>query len=588
MVDHLLEGRFLFGISPGGLRSDMEVFGNLDADRGAMFEEAIDQVLAIWAGEAPYNLEGEFWTVSTERTMDIEIGQGAILGPLQRPHPPIVVASMSPFSSSVTRAGERGWSFISANFLQPVWAASHWPKFVEGCDSVGREPRPEDWRVARSVFVADDDTTARSYATDPKGAYGYYYASLMRKLIGNGRADLFKADRDMADEEVTHDYVMDSLVIHGTPASVTERILELRERVGDFGTLVYAGHDWVDPALASALDGADGHRSDAGGERGPGRDADGRDMSAGAYERLTQLIDAGEAVLLDGAVATEIERTHPEAVRASAAEDELWGTWALYNNPGAVLDVHRAYVEIGCDVVSTDTWAILEAPEREASASGVATHWMDVARSGIRLARQAIDEAGRSGECAVAFSLNGDVDSADKLSTLGLLARVFEDEAPDLLLLETMSLLREGLQLRSRRGCNRDRATGVAQLSALPSRRLRRLRAALGRTRGGRVRSGGAAFRAAGRRRAPDQLPAGRSPRRDAAVAARLHRPAARRVSEPRLRRGGRLALRRARRAGRVRGVRARVARGGGPDRWRLLRHLTRAYRGRTRGFGRD
>ncbi len=250
MVDHLLEGRFLFGISPGGLRSDMEVFGNLDADRGAMFEEAIDQVLAIWAGEAPYNLEGEFWTVSTERTMDIEIGQGAILGPLQRPHPPIVVASMSPFSSSVTRAGERGWSFISANFLQPVWAASHWPKFVEGCDSVGREPRPEDWRVARSVFVADDDTTARSYATDPKGAYGYYYASLMRKLIGNGRADLFKADRDMADEEVTHDYVMDSLVIHGTPASVTEQILELRERVGDFGTLVYAGHDWVDPALA--------------------------------------------------------------------------------------------------------------------------------------------------------------------------------------------------------------------------------------------------------------------------------------------------------------------------------------------------
>ncbi len=172
-------------------------------------------------------------------------------------------------------------------------------------------------------------------------------------------------------------------------------------------------------------------------------------MSAGAYERLTQLIDAGEAVLLDGAVATEIERTHPEAVRASAAEDELWGTWALYNNPGAVLDVHRAYVEIGCDVVSTDTWAILEAPEREASASGVATHWMDVARSGIRLARQAIDEAGRSGECAVAFSLNGDVDSADKLSTLGLLARVFEDEAPDLLLLETMSLLREGLSFEA-------------------------------------------------------------------------------------------------------------------------------------------
>ena len=45
MIDTMLEGRFLFGISPGGLRSDAEVFGNLDRDRNAMFVEAIDQVL---------------------------------------------------------------------------------------------------------------------------------------------------------------------------------------------------------------------------------------------------------------------------------------------------------------------------------------------------------------------------------------------------------------------------------------------------------------------------------------------------------------------------------------------------------------
>lgn len=250
MVDHLLEGRFLFGISPGGLRSDAEVFGNLDEDRKAMFDEAIDQVLEIWSGEAPYNIKGTYWTVTTERTMDLEIGQGAIIKPFQKPHPPIVIASMSPFSSSVTQAGRRGWSFISANFLQPIWAASHWPKFVEGCEEVGREPRPEDWRVAKSLFVADDEATALSYAKDPEGPYGYYYNSLTRKLIGNGRADLFKADQSMPDSEVTLEYVMDSLIIAGTPASVTEQVLELRETVGDFGTLVYAGHDWADPKLA--------------------------------------------------------------------------------------------------------------------------------------------------------------------------------------------------------------------------------------------------------------------------------------------------------------------------------------------------
>src|SRR5215470_3133244 len=51
MLDHMLDGRLNFGISPGGLMSDAEAFGNLDANRNEMFVEAIDQVLAIWARE---------------------------------------------------------------------------------------------------------------------------------------------------------------------------------------------------------------------------------------------------------------------------------------------------------------------------------------------------------------------------------------------------------------------------------------------------------------------------------------------------------------------------------------------------------
>jgi hypothetical protein len=31
---------------------------------------------------------------------------------------------------------------------------------------------------------------------------------------------------------------------------VVDQILQLREQVGDFGELVYAGMDWVDPKLA--------------------------------------------------------------------------------------------------------------------------------------------------------------------------------------------------------------------------------------------------------------------------------------------------------------------------------------------------
>ena len=250
MVDHLLEGRFLFGISPGGLLSDAEAFGNLDRDRTAMFVEAIDHVLAIWSGEAPYDRSGEFWTISTRRTMNAATGQGSIVKPYQHPHPPIVVTAVAPFSKGVVSAAQRGWTPISANFLQPVWVASHWPKYQEGCAAGGRAADPADWRVAKSVFVADDDATAQRYAKGHDGPYAYYFRSLMTKLIGNGRPELFKHDRALPDEAITLDYVLDSLVICGTVDSVVTQLLAFRSTIGDFGTLLYAGHDWVDPALA--------------------------------------------------------------------------------------------------------------------------------------------------------------------------------------------------------------------------------------------------------------------------------------------------------------------------------------------------
>lgn len=249
MLDHLLDGRFLFGISPGGLLSDAEVFGTLGQNRPEMFIEGIEMVLAIWASEAPYNLEGKYWNVSTEKTIMREIGQGLIAKPLQRPHPPIVVTAVSPHSGSVSQAAARGWEVISANFLLPQWVKSHWPKYVEGCATAGRVADPANWRVAKSLCVADGLATARRYATDPDSPYRQYYNSLFTKLKKNGRLIVFKTHAEQPDDEITLDYVCEKLILWGTPDKVADDILAFREEVGDFGTLLYAGKDWADPAL---------------------------------------------------------------------------------------------------------------------------------------------------------------------------------------------------------------------------------------------------------------------------------------------------------------------------------------------------
>jgi alkanesulfonate monooxygenase SsuD/methylene tetrahydromethanopterin reductase-like flavin-dependent oxidoreductase (luciferase family) len=249
MLDHLLDGRFIFGISPGGLLSDAEVFGNLDADRNAMFLEAINQVLEIWTTEPPYDIKGKYWTIALERQFMPEIGQGFLPKPLQQPHPPIVVTAVAPFSKGVTEAAARGWDPISANFLMPPWVKSHWPNYAEGCKRAGRPADPANWRVAKSIFVADDDSTARDYATAPDGPYRYYYSQLFTKLKKGGRINLFKTHRDQPDEDVTLDGVCDALIIHGSPDKVADELLAFREQVGDFGTLLYAGKDWRDREL---------------------------------------------------------------------------------------------------------------------------------------------------------------------------------------------------------------------------------------------------------------------------------------------------------------------------------------------------
>ncbi len=250
MIDHMLEGRFLFGIGPGGLRSDQEVFGNINNDRTKMFVESINQILAIWRGEPPYDIKGDFWNISTAETMIPGVGQGVMLKPYQQPHPPIVVTVVEPYSKGIIAAAQRGWKPISANFLQPNWVATHFPGYEKGCGLSGLKADRQDWRVCKSIFVADDEVTAKRYAKTREGPYGFYFWNLLTKRLARGSANIYKPDLAMQDSALTVEFLLDTLVIAGGVNSVVDQLLKFRETIGDFGTLLYCGHDWVDTTLA--------------------------------------------------------------------------------------------------------------------------------------------------------------------------------------------------------------------------------------------------------------------------------------------------------------------------------------------------
>ena len=164
------------------------------------------------------------------------------------------------------------------------------------------------------------------------------------------------------------------------------------------------------------------------------------------YQHLRQKIRDDQCVVLDGGIATELQRVGLKDHRIS--DSGMWGTWALFHAPRAVLQVHRRFVDAQCDIISTNTWAILGSPPHEARTGhqeAGPTHWMDAARLAIQLARQAIADAGRTDRCAVAFSINGDINQPEHQDTLRLLARVFDRDRPDFILMETLSLIRDNL-----------------------------------------------------------------------------------------------------------------------------------------------
>jgi alkanesulfonate monooxygenase SsuD/methylene tetrahydromethanopterin reductase-like flavin-dependent oxidoreductase (luciferase family) len=253
MFDHLAQGRFILGVSPGALVSDAEVLGILDEDRNKMFAEAIDVILAIWEREPPYDIDfpGNRFKVSTRKTMDLSYGVGVMPKPFQKPRPEIVGTVVAPFSKGVVAMGERDFHPLSANFLLPHWLKTHWDNYAEGKTKAGLKPSSAEWRVARTVFVADDDKVAASYGRhDQNSPYRFYYKQLQTKLTKAKRHAVFKERLDQPDEEITYEFVLDRLCLYGTVNRVVDQILALREQVGDFGELVYAGMDWVDPKLA--------------------------------------------------------------------------------------------------------------------------------------------------------------------------------------------------------------------------------------------------------------------------------------------------------------------------------------------------
>src|SRR5207237_458180 len=140
---------------------------------------------------------------------------------------------------------------MSANFLLPHWLPSHWKNYAEGKARAGAKADPADWRITRTIFVADDDKLAEAYARrDANSPYRHYWDKLRGNMMRAKRHVIFKRHPEEGDSSVTLERLLDERVIWGTVNRGGAELLARRERAGPCGDICDAGVDCVDARLA--------------------------------------------------------------------------------------------------------------------------------------------------------------------------------------------------------------------------------------------------------------------------------------------------------------------------------------------------
>ena len=235
MLDHLARGRFQWGIGLGGIPTDMKLMGLDPGEARERAAEALDVILGLWQSENGFTHHGKYFDIDAP-PLDPVTDRGLHMKPLQLPHPPIAVAASTPKSSSLTIAGQRGWSPMSSSLLSSTLLPGHWEAVAEGAASAGRTADRSQWRIARDIFVGPTPAIARERARAVLGRNyeQHQYAS----RVGTIQIQCTKLDPSMPDEAVDVDYLMDNVWIVGDPMECEDKIRALHDATGGFGTLL--------------------------------------------------------------------------------------------------------------------------------------------------------------------------------------------------------------------------------------------------------------------------------------------------------------------------------------------------------------
>jgi natural product biosynthesis luciferase-like monooxygenase protein len=224
MLDNLSGGRLDVGFGRAFIPKEFEVFGVSMDDSRARFEEGIDVVTRLWT-EDRVSHEGKF-----HRFHDVHLQPR----PVQKPHPPIWVASVASMESFVW-AGRRGYNVMIVPYAGSMAKVRDMVRaYREAWREAGHPPGREQVQSSLHCYVAETRDAALAGARPRVERYIEVFGEAVGSWAGHQAAQYASYGKlvDAIAATTLDSMLADRQALIGTPDEVIE---QLRYHVDVFG-----------------------------------------------------------------------------------------------------------------------------------------------------------------------------------------------------------------------------------------------------------------------------------------------------------------------------------------------------------------
>ena len=234
-LDHMTQGRVIFGTGPGALPSDAKMLRIDPMNLRDMQDEALGVIIRLLDGERV-----------THETDWFRMDDAALqILPFQERLPMATASTLSP--SGMRLAGKYGIGVLSIATTSSEGLAAlptQWSIAERAAAEYGKVADRSQWRIMMSWHLAESREQARNEAVDGMQRWNNDYNF---KVLGRPDAK-FETDKwKLMDQATTSGTSGAGAAIVGTPDEMIAALHSLQELTGGFGTMIGFVHDWVSP-----------------------------------------------------------------------------------------------------------------------------------------------------------------------------------------------------------------------------------------------------------------------------------------------------------------------------------------------------